>query len=150
MLLTDEETKSQRELCGVRLCSNQSDAGAGVGAGCQKDPWLDTRPALVSPDWHQRHHGAMTMPPLIPQVLLIHILDQQEWCTIAPAISTSTKAWCWQRESVTNGMLSWMINSRRSQRHTSHVPSYTRQHQLSCRLHCHLGQGVLFSSKYRL
>ena len=72
VLLTDEETKSQRELCGVRLCSNQSDAGAGVGAGCQKDPWLDTRPALVSPDWHQRHHGAMTMPPLIPQVLLVY------------------------------------------------------------------------------
>ena len=64
------------------------------GAACQKHPWPDTRPAFVSPDWHpvSPGYGAMTMPPLIPQV----IQDQQEWCTIR----TSIKAWCCQ--SVTN------------------------------------------------
>ena len=41
------------------------------GAACQKHLWPDTRPAFVSPDWHpvSPGYGAMTMPPLIPQVL---------------------------------------------------------------------------------
>ena len=58
---------------GQYLCQSIRCEGL-AGAACQKDPWPDTRPAFVSPDWHpvSPGYGAMTMPPQVLQDQQVH------------------------------------------------------------------------------